>query len=89
MDAVSGSAFGITCECYMVGLLRDNIFELLCLKYTAPACHLVMFVAPVGAAAHHVCEGRILLVSVGRLCEFFAAVCAVSVGPAVLWSGRS
>ena len=42
MDEVSGSAFGVTGEWATVGLLRDNIFELLCLKSTAPTCHLVM-----------------------------------------------
>ena len=42
MDEVSGSSFGIIGELSMVGLLRDNIFELLCLKSTAPTCHLVM-----------------------------------------------
>ena len=45
-------------------------------------------VAPIGAVAHHVCEGRILLVSIGRVCAFFASVPAVTVGPSVLWSGR-
>ena len=42
MAAVSGSAFGVTGEWATVGLLRDNIFELLCLKSTAPICHSVM-----------------------------------------------
>ena len=42
MAAVPGSDFGITGEWAKVGLLRDNIFELLCLKYTVPTCHLVM-----------------------------------------------
>ena len=42
MAAVSGSAFGVTGEWATVGLLRDNIFELLCLKSTASACHLLM-----------------------------------------------
>ena len=42
MATVLGSAFGNTCEWAMVGSLRDNIFELLCLKSTTPACHLVM-----------------------------------------------
>ena len=42
MDAISGSAFGITGEWDTVGLLRDDIFELLCLKSTAPTCHLVI-----------------------------------------------
>ena len=42
MAVVSGGAFGITGEWATVGLLRDNIFELLFLKSTAPTCHLVM-----------------------------------------------
>ena len=42
MTTVSGSDFGITGEWDTVGLLRDNIFELLCLKSTVPTCHLVM-----------------------------------------------
>ena len=46
-------------------------------------------VAPIGAAAHHVCKGRLLLVSVSRVCAFLAAVSAVNVGPEVLWSGQS
>ena len=44
-------------------------------------------VSPIGAAAHHVCEGRLLLVSARRVCAFFAAVPTVTVGTAVLWSG--
>ena len=42
MSAVSGGDFGNTDEWATVRLLRDNIFELLCLKSTAPPCHLVM-----------------------------------------------
>ena len=42
MVAVSGSAFGITGEWDTVGFLRNNIYELLCLKSTAPTFHLVM-----------------------------------------------
>ena len=42
MAAVSGSAFGITSDWATVDLLRDNIFELLCVKSTAPTCHSVM-----------------------------------------------
>ena len=42
MSAVSGSDFDITCEWATVGLLRDNLFELLCFKSTAPTCYLVM-----------------------------------------------
>ena len=42
MAAVSVSAFGITGEWDPVGLLRDNIFELLYLKSTAPTCHSVI-----------------------------------------------
>ena len=45
-------------------------------------------VAPIGAAAHHICKGRLLLVSIIRVCAFFAAVSAVTVGPEVLWVGR-
>ena len=41
-------------------------------------------VAPIGAAAHHVGEGRFLLVSISRVCAFFAALSAVTVGPVVL-----
>ena len=42
MVAVSGSAFGVTGERAAVVLLRDNIFELLRLKSTAPIFHLLM-----------------------------------------------
>ena len=42
MAAVSVSGFDITGEWATVGLLRDNIFELLCLKSTAPTCHSVI-----------------------------------------------
>ena len=42
MSAVSGSAFGIIGEWALVGLLSDNIFDLLFLKSTAPDCHLMM-----------------------------------------------
>ena len=42
MAAVSGSAFDIIGEWDTVGLLSDNIFDLLFLKSTAPTCHLVM-----------------------------------------------
>ena len=42
MAVVSGIDFVVTGEWAAVGLLRDNIFELLCLKSTAPICHLVM-----------------------------------------------
>ena len=41
-----------------------------------------------GAAAHCVGEGRFLLMSTGRICEFFAAVVAVTVGTAVLRGAR-
>ena len=37
-------------------------------------------VATIGAAAHHVGEGRFLLMSTGRICEFFANTIAVDVG---------
>ena len=39
MVAVSVSAFGIIGEWVMVGLLSDNMFDLLFLKSTAPVCH--------------------------------------------------
>ena len=42
MAAVSGSAFRIVGDCDTVGLLSDNIFGLLFIKSTAPACHSVM-----------------------------------------------
>ena len=42
MSAVSGSAFGIIGEWATVGLLSNNIFDLLLLKSNASACHLVM-----------------------------------------------
>ena len=42
MEAVSGRAFGIIFEWATIGLLSVNIFDLLFLKSTAPACHLVM-----------------------------------------------
>ena len=42
MAAVSGSAFDVTGEWATVGVLRNNIFELLCITSTAPICHLVM-----------------------------------------------
>ena len=44
-------------------------------------------VAPIGAAANYVGEGRFLLVSISRVRAFFAAVSAVTVGPAVLRGG--
>ena len=44
--------------------------------------------APMGAAAHHVGEGRFLHVSTGRICAFFATVIAVTVGPEILWGER-
>ena len=43
-------------------------------------------VAPIGAAAHHVCEWRLLSVSVRRVCEFLATVFMVTVGPAIILS---
>ena len=46
-------------------------------------------VALVVADAHHVCKGRLLLVSISRVCALFVAVSAVTVGPAVLWGGQS
>ena len=42
MAAVSGSAFDVTGDWDKVGVLRDNIYELLCLTSTAPVCHSVM-----------------------------------------------
>ena len=45
-------------------------------------------VAPMGAAARHMCEGRLLLVSIIRVCAFSAAVSAVTVGSAVIWDER-
>ena len=42
-------------------------------------------VAPMGAAAHHVGEGRFLLMSTGRIYAFFATMIAVTVVPSVLW----
>ena len=42
MAAVSGSASGIIGEWAMLGLLSDNMFDLLFLKSTKPACHSVM-----------------------------------------------
>ena len=36
------------------------------------------------AAAHHVGEGRFLLMSTGRICAFFATMTAVTVGPELL-----
>ena len=53
-------------------------------------CNYLSFsdvVAPIVDAVHHVCKGRLLLVSVSRLGAFLAAVSAVIVGPAVLRSG--
>ena len=43
MEAVLGSAFGIIGEWATLGLLSDNIFDLLFLKSTAPTCNLVIF----------------------------------------------
>ena len=45
-------------------------------------------VALIGAADHHVGEGSFLIVSIGMVCAFFAAVSAVTVGPAVLRGGQ-
>ena len=44
--------------------------------------------APIGAAAHHVGEGRFPLMSTDRICAFFATMIAVTVVPAVLWGAR-
>ena len=45
-------------------------------------------VAPMGAVAHYVREGRFLLMYVGRVCSFVATMIAVTVGPAVLRGAR-
>ena len=45
-------------------------------------------VAPIGSAAHNVCKGRLLIVSVRMVCVFLAAMYAVTVDLAVLWSGQ-
>ena len=45
-------------------------------------------VAPIGDAGHHVCKGSLFLVSVSRVCAFFADVPSVTVGPEVLCSGQ-
>ena len=45
-------------------------------------------VALIGAAAHHVDEGRFRLVSISRVCTFFADVSTGTVGPALLRDGR-
>ena len=44
--------------------------------------------AAIGAATHNVCKGRLLLVPVSRVCAFLSAMSAVTVSPAVLWSGQ-
>ena len=46
------------------------------------------FVAPIGAADHHVGEGLFLLISTGRICALFATGIAVTKGPAVLRGAR-
>ena len=45
-------------------------------------------VSPIGVAAHHLGKGRFLIVSIIRVCAFFAAVSAVTMGPAVLRGER-
>ena len=45
-------------------------------------------VAPIGAATHHLGEGRLLLVSTSKICAFFATVIVVTVDLAVLWGAR-
>ena len=45
-------------------------------------------VAPIGAAAHHVEEGRFLLMSTGSICAFFDTVIAFTMGPALLWGAQ-
>ena len=42
MSAVSGRAFDVIGEWAKVGVLRDNVFALLCLMSTSPICHSVM-----------------------------------------------
>ena len=42
MAALSVSAFGVTGEWATIGLLMDNIFELVYLKCIARICYLVM-----------------------------------------------
>ena len=42
MAAVLGSAFDVTGDWATVGVLRDNMFDLLCLMSVASICHLVM-----------------------------------------------
>ena len=42
MVAVWGNAFGIICDWATVGFLSDNIFDLLFLKSTEPACNYLM-----------------------------------------------
>ena len=44
-------------------------------------------VAWIGDSDHHVCKGCLLLVSISRLCAFFADMSAVALGTAVLWGG--
>ena len=80
MLTLLGRSFGNIGEWATVGMLSYNIFELSFLNSTVSAYHLVML-------SHR--KGRILLVSIGRLCTFFAPVCAVFVSPAVLWNGWS
>ena len=45
-------------------------------------------VAPMGAAAHNLGEGRLLLMTIGRVCAFVATMIEVTVGPSVLWGAR-
>ena len=42
MSAVLSSDFAIPGQWDMVGVLRDNMFELLCLTSNAPICHSVI-----------------------------------------------
>ena len=42
MAEVSGSNFGIIDEWATVGLLSDNMFDLLFIKSNSPACHSLM-----------------------------------------------
>ena len=81
MDALSGRDFDVTGEWDTVGVLRDNVFAFAYLSFRD-------VVAPIGAAAHHVGEGRFLIMSTGRVCAFFATVISVTVGPAVLQGTR-
>ena len=85
MAVIYGRSFDVTGEWATVGVLKDNVI----MSYMYCSClSFIYVVAPIGAAAHHVVEGLFLLMSTGRICEFFATVIAVTVGPAVLRGAR-